>query len=798
MRRVLIVRDSRGERRYDAADLPLRIGGNDAADVVMPGAAADSVLGYIALSRGHAFVQPGEGAEGLLHNQQPLSGSAWLKSGDQLGSAGGVLTWTIEGAVVLLQADTSAQPHDVSASRAGSGAAPSTEPLPVRTGSPVGDGSRPRGRRVLAATLVTLLLILAYLVVTTPVELVVDPRPERLSLDGPWPALPLAGRFLVLPGEYTVNATHPGYRPLAQPIRVELWGQQRFPMRLEELPGHLRPQLDPAVPFRLSVDGQAVELQDGVAPVARGSHRLRIDTERYLAVERQVEIEGRGEEQVLPVTLEPAWAEIGIASTPPGAVLVVDGQVRGPTPLTIELLQGARQLVFELAGYKPHDFQLQVVAGESLALPLVELEPLDGRLVLDSEPSGATVTLDGRYLGKTPLTAAVPSGREHELSLTRAGYRGESRRVTLAADEERTLDITLDEEHGTLFVTVDPAAARLTLDGRVVQPGRLSLPTRPHRLVASLPDYEPRVVTVTPRHGTSQKVDVVLRSSRQADRQALPAIIHSPAGQALQLLRPSGEFTMGASRREPGRRANESQRRVALTRPFYLGVREVTNAEFRQFRPQHDSGAADGAQLNGDDQPVVNVGWDDAARYCNWLSRQQGLPEAYREQDGHMVAVQPLNDGYRLPTEAEWAWVARVHGRDAPARYPWPGAYPPTAPAGNYADARIADTLAVIVPGYDDRYRGTAPVGSFPPWPAGFYDLGGNVAEWIHDFYAVYPGAAERLVNDPAGPGQGEHHVVRGAGWRHGSVAELRLSYRDYSRQARYDLGFRLARYAGE
>ena len=116
---------------------------------------------------------------------------------------------------------------------------------------------------------------------------------------------------------------------------------------------------------------------------------------------------------------------------------------------------------------------------------------------------------------------------------------------------------------------------------------------------------------------------------------------------------------------------------------------------------------------------------------------------------------------------------------------------------GNFADARISDTLADVVPGgYDDRFRGTAPVGSFSASAAGFHDLGGNVSEWIQDFYAVYPGEEEQLVTNPTGPVSGEHHVVRGSSWRHGNITELRLSYRDYSRKSRNDLGFRIARYA--
>ncbi len=70
------------------------------------------------------------------------------------------------------------------------------------------------------------------------------------------------------------------------------------------------------------------------------------------------------------------------------------------------------------------------------------------------------------------------------------------------------------------------------------------------------------------------------------------------------------------------------------------------------------------------------------------------------------------------------------------------------------------------------------------------------MAEWSHDYYAVYPGMAETLVTDPVGPASGDHHVVRDSSWRQGGIAELRFSYRDYSRGPRPDLGFRIAQYA--
>ena len=83
--------------------------------------------------------------------------------------------------------------------------------------------------------------------------------------------------------------------------------------------------------------------------------------------------------------------------------------------------------------------------------------------------------------------------------------------------------------------------------------------------------------------------------------------------------------------------------------------------------------------------------------------------------------------------------MARKLGRQEMARYPWTGSFPPTAKAGNFADASIADTLANVVPDYNDGSRGSAPVGSFGGFdsPYGVSDLAGNVAEWTQEWYTT-------------------------------------------------------------
>jgi formylglycine-generating enzyme required for sulfatase activity len=271
--------------------------------------------------------------------------------------------------------------------------------------------------------------------------------------------------------------------------------------------------------------------------------------------------------------------------------------------------------------------------------------------------------------------------------------------------------------------------------------------------------------------------------------------VRTGAGGEIKLM-PVGKYTMGSPRREPGRRANETQREVTLTRPFYLGVREVTNAEFRQFRPDHVSGVVNDRTLDQDDHPVVNVTWRDAAEFCNWLSAKDGLPAAYVQQGGELVAVSPLNTGYRLPTEAEWEWAARYDGRTATRRYPWGAALPVAPRSGNYADRTAVELLDVAIENYDDGFETTAPVGSFKPNELGLYDMGGNVAEWTNDYYTVYLDLASGPTVDPVGPAQGGSRVLRGSSWRTPSITELRLASRqNFEGKADY-IGFRIARYA--
>jgi formylglycine-generating enzyme required for sulfatase activity len=240
---------------------------------------------------------------------------------------------------------------------------------------------------------------------------------------------------------------------------------------------------------------------------------------------------------------------------------------------------------------------------------------------------------------------------------------------------------------------------------------------------------------------------------------------------------------------------------VTLTRRFYLGTREVTNAEFRRFRPGHASGFVDKRSIDLDGQAVTGVSWADAVQYCNWLSEQEGLAPAYEQKDGRWLLRTPMGTGYRLPTEAEWEFAARFAGAGRPQRrYEWGDALPPPAGSANLAGAEAVAALERVLDGWRDEDPAVAPTGRHAPSALGLLDMTGNVSEWVHDVYASFaePGAN----TDPTGPVPGAQNaarrVIKGSSWRTASYAALRPAWRDGRDGAANDIGFRIARYPDE
>ncbi len=214
---------------------------------------------------------------------------------------------------------------------------------------------------------------------------------------------------------------------------------------------------------------------------------------------------------------------------------------------------------------------------------------------------------------------------------------------------------------------------------------------------------------------------------------------------------------------------------------FYIDKYEVTVGQYKAFivatgrNPLPDWISQ---YSPTDDHPVVGVSWHDAAAYCNWRSRNEGLHPVYNEMDWE---VDFTKNGYRLFTEAEWEKAAR--GGLKGKTYTWGDE---ERPNGRY--------MANYNPGdyMEDGHLYTAPVGSFPPNGYGLYDMAGNVWEWCNDRYD------ENYYNkvqpkNPTGPSTGTARAMRGGSWVSNA---LMCVYRDssYPNYTFNNIGFRCVR----
>ena len=274
-------------------------------------------------------------------------------------------------------------------------------------------------------------------------------------------------------------------------------------------------------------------------------------------------------------------------------------------------------------------------------------------------------------------------------------------------------------------------------------------------------------------------------------------------GIELELVRiPAGEFVMGAP---AGHRDERPRARVRIDQPFWVGRVEVTNEQFTQFDPLHDSRVESkhgyqfgvhGYAVNGPQQPVVRVSWRQARAFCRWLGALSG------------------SGGLRfdLPTEAQWEYACRA-GASSPFHYG--GMEKDFSKLANLGDAKLREfasnpyTTAQPMGNpnrfddwlpKDERFNDgalvSADVGSYQPNAWGLHDMHGNVAEWTRTIYRPYPYSDADGRNDPAAKGP---RVVRGGSWYDRPKrcrSAFRLAYRPY--QGVYNVGFRVVAPAAE
>lgn len=214
---------------------------------------------------------------------------------------------------------------------------------------------------------------------------------------------------------------------------------------------------------------------------------------------------------------------------------------------------------------------------------------------------------------------------------------------------------------------------------------------------------------------------------------------------------PSGCFMMGSPENELGRNVSrESPQHQVCVDGFWMGKYEVTNRQFRMLHRRHKIKKYKGLRLDQDSQPAVQVSWNWANEYAQWLSDRTDYV-------------------FRLPTEAEWEYAAR--GGTSTARF-W-GENPDDACSyANVADLTTTEKWGwSITHDCDDGYAVSSPVGSFAPNPFGLHDMLGNVWEWVGDVFVSDAYSQPNRRNNPLVTHSGSlfypeaFRVYRGGSW---------------------------------
>jgi formylglycine-generating enzyme required for sulfatase activity len=224
-----------------------------------------------------------------------------------------------------------------------------------------------------------------------------------------------------------------------------------------------------------------------------------------------------------------------------------------------------------------------------------------------------------------------------------------------------------------------------------------------------------------------------------------------------------GTFMMGSPTDELGRDSDETQHQVTLTRGYWLGKYEVTQAQYEAVMGTNPS------YFKGADFPVEKVSWYNAMDFCAKLTdieRAAGrLPEGYE---------------YTLPTEAQWEYACRA------------GTTTALNSGKNLSDKNKCPEMDEVGWYEYNSDSTTHPVGQKMPNAWGLYDMHGNVFEWCLDWHGSYPSSA---VTDPKGSSSGSYRVLRGGSWNFNAYS-CRSAYRFDSTPSDFNrnyYGFRVA-----
>ena len=574
---------------------------------------------------------------------------------------------------------------------------------------------------------------------------------------------------------YTLSS--PGYYQETVELSKEQAGSL-IEITLKPLPGYLDVIVGQDYPVSITIDGQPLENLAGIE-LPQGEYTVGMFRDDYELASRHISMRGRGEQQTIEFDLTQFQAHVNVGTVPRSAQIELDGKVIGYGNFSGGIAAGSHEIRVTQRGYGTKTIDFEVNVGDRKEIGKIELTPLPVSVTIETTPPNASVLLDGKYIGESNLDFQLMPSKSYELVVKKPGF--EDRRLQLVPQIGKTLSRSINFQAESIKVAVEiKPKGSVFVNGQNRGQAPTTVVVYSDDVVeARSPGLKTQTKTIDHVEGQKQQLSFELLEPADHAYQFAPQTLSVAGDLELERFPP-----MSYTQTPIGK--GEVSRHVVLTRPFFLGKTEVTNKAFNAFSK---------GSRTPDNYPVTRVSWTQAARFCNWLSAQEGLKPVYQlSGTGVFQSVDTQSLGYRLPTELEWEagagfdWRANIVAEP----YSWGAMALIPVGIGNLAGQEMQGAGGRVLADYVDDHPAVAPVGSYNPSFNGLYDMNGNVAEWVHDFYEI---KRQEPTADYLGPKVGFAHVVKGSSFESDSIDELKVYARQNVRSYEPNVGFRIAKW---
>ncbi|MEC8100222.1 MAG: SUMF1/EgtB/PvdO family nonheme iron enzyme [Pseudomonadota bacterium] len=524
-----------------------------------------------------------------------------------------------------------------------------------------------------------------------------------------------------------------------------------------------------------------------ILKIKPGVYNLRIENKFYKSKSIELNLSDKTNKKNYELKLDRLKGRIDIITEPKDALLFIDGKEFGKSNNTYELESGNYEIKLIKEGYQAISQNIEINKNNLIINNKYTMSPNKVKVNLNLEPDNGKLQINGAMY-ETDKSLNLYTKKKYSFIYNKEGYREKEKDYIFYENKNNEVEFLLEKEFGEISIISNPLG-NIKINGKDYgsTPKKLKLQTTNQKLEITKDGFVPYVTDIKTKPNLLSKVEIKLEKKLDNIKRLSKEKYLNTIGIQLKLFAP-GSYTMGAPRHEKGQRANEFLKDVILRKKFYVSLTEVTIEQFMKSR---------NISYKKEDKnfPISNISWLEATSFCNWLSEKEGLESVYIFDKKKYIRANLQNNGYRLPTEAEWEWLARKAGKNKLTKFSWGKNLPIPKMVGNLADESVKGFKELYIPNYNDKYKLLAPVGSFKKDLSGLYDVTGNVKEWVHDYYLVSVPKSNMIYYDPSGPKKGVGHVIKGSSYLSATLHEVRASYRDSEVNKKDDIGFRIARY---